>query len=75
MFLLKGPHKDLLADGHTCPELQHRDGSSKGTRDIWRGTEFSGIRARAGGAAFFRTEVLVKTIVPLLSLPTTSMHT
>lgn len=36
---------------------------SKGARDIWRATKFSGFRARAVGAAFSQMEVLVEFTV------------
>ena len=67
-ILLKGPCIDLL--GLTCSELQHWGSSLKGTRDIWGGTELSDIRASAGWATFFQTEVLTEVIVPFLSPPT-----
>lgn len=39
--LLKGPLMYLLTDGLTYSELKHTGISSKGTGDIWRGTELS----------------------------------
>lgn len=42
-------------------------------QDIQEHSELSNIRGKAGGAAFFQTEVLVKSIVSLLSLPS-SQH-
>ena len=68
-FLLKGLHTDLL--GLTPSEFQCWGSSLKGTRGIWRETELSGIKARAGGAAFFQTEVQPEAIVPLMSPPPT----
>ena len=68
-FLLKGPHTDSLR--LTSSELQHWGRSSKGTMNIWRGTELSGIRVRAGLEAFSQTEVLVEPIAPFLSSPPT----
>ena len=70
MFLLKGPHTDLLTDGLTCSEPQSWDSSLKAARDKQKGIELSDLRARAGGAAFSQTEVLEEAIVPLLSPPT-----
>ena len=64
---LKGLHTDLLS--LTCSKLQHWGSSLKGTRDTWGGIGQSGIRARAAGAAFSKTEVLAEAIVPFLSLP------
>ena len=58
MFLLKSPCTDLF--GLTCSELQHWGSSSKGTRKKWGGTEVSGFRTRAGGAAFSQTEMLAE---------------
>ena len=49
-------------------ELQS-PGSSKGTRDVREGTEFSGFRERAGRATFSNLEGLAEAIVPLLSPP------
>ena len=46
--------------GLTSSEFQHWD-----TSDIIGGTEVSGIEARAGGSAFYQTEML--TIVSFLS--------
>ncbi|KAK1334936.1 hypothetical protein QTO34_004508, partial [Cnephaeus nilssonii] len=50
-------------------ELQHRGSSWKGSRDMQGGTELSGIRTRAGGAAFIQREVVTEAIVPLQALP------
>ena len=47
---LKGPCTDLL--GLNPSEFQHRSSRLKGIRDIWGGTELSGIRTRAGGGSF-----------------------
>ena len=66
--LLKEPHMDLLNDRLTCSELQHWCNSSKGPRHIQRGIKLSGFRARDGGAAFSQTEILVDSVVSLLSL-------
>ena len=52
-------------EGHTVSELQLGGTSAKGDRDVWGGTEFSGFRASAGGAAFSQTYVLAKGIVPM----------
>ena len=38
----------------TPSELQHRGSSVKGTSGIWKETEASGIKARAGGQLFHR---------------------
>ena len=67
VFLLKGLCMHLLR--LTPSELQHWGSSLKGTRDTWGGIGQSGIRARAAGAAFSKTEVLAEAIVPFLSLP------
>lgn len=41
-----------LATRLTCSELLHWGSSLKSTRDVWGGTELSGIRVSAGGTAF-----------------------
>ena len=58
MFLLKGPCMNLLR--LTPSEIQCWGSRSKDTRDIWGGTELTGISMRAGGAAFSQTEVLAE---------------
>ena len=50
--LLKVLSRYLL--GLTLSELQHGGSSSKGTRDIGRGTELSGFRMRAGEGSFLQ---------------------
>ena len=45
---IKGPTHRLTE--LTPSELHHRSSRLKGTRDIWGGTEVSGIRPRAGGS-------------------------
>ena len=57
---------DLL--GLSLSELQCWGGSLKDTRDIEAVTELSGIKVRAGGVAFFQTEVLAEAIVPFFFL-------
>lgn len=61
---------DLLADKLTRSELQCWGSSSKGATDLQVGTKLYGFRERAGGASFSQTEVLIETILPLLSPPT-----
>ena len=48
------PHMNLLR--FTPSELQHWSSSLKGTSGRQRGTEVSGIKARAGGTALSQTE-------------------
>ena len=71
LFHLKNPSTDLHRLNPS--ELQHWGSSLKGTRDIWEGTELSGIKVRARGrAAFCQIKVLAEAVVPFLSsLPAT----
>ena len=62
---------NLLADGLTASELQHRGSSLKGDIDMYGSTEVSGIRARTGGAGLSKTEMLAEVIVPFPSPPLT----
>lgn len=71
VFLLQGPHMNLLNDGLTYSELKCWSSSSKSTRDKWGKKELSGYRARTGGAAVSRgKKLLVGSTVLLLSPPT-----
>ena len=47
----------------TVSVLKHWSSTSKYIGNIWGGTELSGIRETAVGAAFSQTEVLAETIV------------
>ena len=51
VFLLKGPHMDLLRP--ISSELQQQGSNLKGTSGIWGGTKVSAIRVRAGGGQLF----------------------
>ena len=64
VFLIKGPHTDLL-------RLTHFEFQRWGTRHIWEETELSGILVRAGEAEFSQTEVLSEAIVPFPGPPFT----
>ena len=69
-FLLQGLCQDLLT------EIQCWDSSLKGTsyiQNILGWTEFSGIRAKAGGATLCQIEVLADAIFPFLSPPPTEL--
>ena len=50
----------------TRSELQCRDSSLKGTRDIREGTELSGFRMRTGEADFSHMEMLAEVIALFL---------
>lgn len=59
---LKGPAHGIT-DRFTHSELQRWSSSSKGARDIPGGTELSGFRMKAEGAAISQTEVLAESII------------
>ena len=71
-FLLKDSCPELL--GLIPSELQCCGSSSKGTSNVWGGTELCGIRSRTGGAAFSQTELLAEAIVAFLSLSSQSQQ-
>ena len=56
---------DLL--GLTGSKIQHWGSSCKGIKGIWGGTDLSGIRTKAGKAAFSETKVMAEAIVSGLS--------
>lgn len=59
---LKGPH-GLNSLTHIHPVFQRKDRSSEVTRNIQGGTEFSGFRARAEGAALSPSKVPTEVTV------------
>lgn len=67
IFPIKGSCTDPLTDSLTQSELQCWGSSLKDARDIWKGTELSGLRTRTGREAFSQTEVVAEAIFPLLS--------
>lgn len=73
-FLLKDPHMDLLLTDFFLSELQCWGSSSKGSRDIRGGTELSGCRARAGGAAPSRQKCWQKPLFLGCDLSPTSLE-
>nr|KAF6505831.1 hypothetical protein HJG63_007724 [Rousettus aegyptiacus] len=65
---LKGPCVDLLSDDSLALSSDTRAAAQRAHTG---GTELSGFRAKAGGAACSQTEVLAEATVPLLGpLPT-----
>ena len=65
-FLFNGPPMYILR--LILSELQYWNSSLKGTRGMQGGTEVSGTRERAGGAAFSQTELLAEPIVTFLDI-------